>query len=81
MFVIGVEVIIHLLLYNLHDCTFKDWSMSMNCNSSKITDDIQFQNICSKFLMNELKHNTDAFGRSHLKYGLIQILADVQMAC
>ena len=23
MFVIGVEMIIYLLLYNLHDCTFK----------------------------------------------------------
>ena len=34
VFVIGVEVIIYLLLYNLHDCTFKLLTLQWNQNTN-----------------------------------------------
>ena len=36
VFVIFVEAIIHLLLYNLHDCTFKTHAEKVSRDLSKI---------------------------------------------
>ena len=38
-FVICVEAIIYLLLYNLHDCTFNArWQIDGNCSSKECKD-------------------------------------------
>ena len=46
VFVIGVEAIIYLLLYNLHDCTFK--ILATELFKINLSNNIMVQLICKK---------------------------------
>ena len=53
VFVIGVEAIIYLLLYNLHDCTFK--ILATELFKINLSNNIMLQLICKKKQQNRLQ--------------------------
>ena len=58
VFFVCVEVIIYLLLYNLHDCTFNSYTYHQCSSLQKQPPEVFYKKSCSKIFSQYLQKNT-----------------------